>query len=68
MSHPNDLNEQITAMRNECRRLEHACQLAWGTGNYYAIKATDNAYDIAYVQLSKLIKRRMKKMSLNTGK
>ena len=65
MSQPDDLDEQITAMRDECRQLEHACQLSWGTGNYQAIKAADEAYDTAYARLSKLVKRRLKKMYPN---
>jgi hypothetical protein len=62
MSRLDELNEQIAAMRDECHRLEHACQLAWGTGDYYKIKAAGDAYDIAYARLATLVKRRLRKM------
>jgi hypothetical protein len=58
MTHP-DLAAEIQAARADCLRIEHACQLAWGTGDYYKIKAANDAYDVAYRHLARLIKKRM---------
>ena len=53
------LEQQIAVLRQEVLRLDHAWQLAHGTGNYAAIAAAEAAYELAHTRLGRLVKRKL---------
>lgn len=54
-----DIEQQIAELRQEVLALDHAWQLAHGTGDHRAIRTAEDAYNLAFDRLGRLVKRRL---------
>lgn len=52
------LDDKIRQATAEVRKLDHALQLAHGTGEYRSIQAAKDAWWLAFQQLNRLMKQR----------
>ena len=54
-----DLEQQLAAAKQAVLEADHAWQLAWGHGDPRAIQAAQAAYDFAFAELGRLVRRKL---------